>query len=512
MKINKKKATLYNIITMFLYQFIAVIVGFILPKLLLEKYGADTHGYTSTVTNIMNYVSLLNAGLSVAAIQSLYKPLAENDEKEINSVLNAIRKFYNQAGILYLIAIVIISIFLPLFIKGDISKFEIIALMLIMGLSNTIECFCYAKNMVLLQSNQKIYVVNLINAISLLIRSLIQIVLIKTNNSIIIIETVPTIMVFFRAFILEIYTRKKYTFLNSKIIPNKNALSKRWSAFTHQISSIIVNNTDIVLLNIFTNLTIVSIYSVYNLVFSHLYKLMNMIFTHGTVASFGAVINEKNDKKLNKSYDIYELGYYFVTIIVYSITSVMILSFVKIYTKGVDSIHYVDIKLAILFIIISVMSNLRVPCGTLISAAGHFKETQSHAIIEAIINIVLSLLLVKPLGMYGLLIGTICSFSYRTIDIICYSNKNILHRNCLISFKRVIIVVIGIIGSVSVYAFLKLDFFQKNWLDWFLHCIIIGIISFILATILFLIFENKKIKTIYYSILEKCKPYLNKRI
>lgn len=409
-EIGKKKSSIMNIITMGIYQFIAVISGFIIPKLLLEQYGADLHGYTSTVTTIMNYIALLNAGLATAGIQALYKPLAQKDKHRISEVINAVNKFYIKTGIMYIIAIIICACILPFVVQGQVSVLEIISLMIIMGSTSALECFIYSKNMVLLQADQRLFVVNIVNASALIIRVILQVICIKFGMGILIVQFIAVIMVIFRMFLLHIYVKKNYNFINNKVKADNTALSKRWSAFIHQISGLVVNSTDTLLLSLFTNMTYVSIYSVYNLVFSHLYTLMTTIFSHGTVASFGAAINEKKEEKVVEAFELYEFVYYFMVTIIYSITACMILPFVSIYTSNISDIQYVDPKLAILFMIISIMNNLRVPGNTIINAAGHFKETQTRAIIEAIINIIVSLILIRPLGMYGLLIGTICSF------------------------------------------------------------------------------------------------------
>lgn len=62
-----------------------------------------------------------------------------------------------------------------------------------------------------------------------------------------------------------------------------------------------------------------------------------------------------------------------------------------------NGIPYVDVKLAVLFMLIGFANNIRIPCLTMINAAGHFKETQWRAILEAVINITVSILLIKPL-------------------------------------------------------------------------------------------------------------------
>lgn len=198
----------------------------------------------------------------------------------------------------------------------------------------------------------------------------------------------------------------------------------------HQLAGLVVYNTDVTLLTLFGSLVQVSIYSVYNLVFQKLYELLTNIFSSGTLASFGQLMSENKRESLLRNYDLYEYGYYIIITFVYGVSASMILPFVSVYTKKYTDIPYVDVKLAVLFMLIGFANNIRIPCLTMINAAGHFKETQWRAILEAVINITVSLLLIKPLGMYGLLIGTICSFAYRTTDIIYYSHKHILNISC----------------------------------------------------------------------------------
>ena len=65
----------------------------------------------------------------------------------------------------------------------------------------------------------------------------------------------------------------------------------------------------------------------------------------------------------------------------------------------------------------------------MVSAAGHYKETKAGAIGEVTINLVLSLALVKLLGLVGVAFGTLVSMSFRTIYTVWYLSKHILHRS-----------------------------------------------------------------------------------
>lgn len=490
-RMSKKRASILNMACMGIYQLITALFGFILPNLILNTYGANLHGYTSTVSTIMGYIALINAGLAPAAVQALYAPLAQNDTRRINEVVNAINRFYKISGCLYTVAVVVVAGVLPFILSNQLPSFMVVSLMLVIGASNTLECFIYSKYRVLLQADQRLFVVSFVDVIVYLIRVVSQVILIKFGASIIFVMGVPTIMIVLRMLGLSKYCKKHYPQLDKKIKPDMSALNKRWSAMLHQLGGLVVYNTDVTLLTLFGSLVQVSIYSVYNLVFTHLYQFLTNIFSHGTVASFGRIISEKNRPVLLRTFDLYEYGYYLMVTFIYGVTASMILPFVSVYTKHYAELPYVDVKLAILFMIIGVANNLRVPCITMINAAGHFKETQWRSILEAVINIVISLALIKPFGMYGLLIGTVCSFAYRTTDIIFYSHRHILMTSCKKTLLRILRSVIVILVCVGIYYGLIGEYILSSWGQWIMNAVICSLITGFVTLAVYALTEPK---------------------
>lgn len=81
---------------------------------------------------------------------------------------------------------------------------------------------------------------------------------------------------------------------------------------------------------------------------------------------------------------------------------------------------------------------MRIPSIVAINTAGHFKEVKKYAVIEAVINLCISLLLVKPLGIYGVLLGTISGAAFRTPILVHYSNKNIVKRPHMNYWKKIL--------------------------------------------------------------------------
>ena len=503
--LSKKKASLLNMALMGTYQVVTALFGFVLPSMILNTYGANLHGYTTTVSNIMSYVALVNAGLAPAAVQALYSPLAKKDMYRVNQVLNAIDHFYTVSGWLYTVAIVVIAGLLPFILSNQLPPMIIISLMIVIGASSTLECFIYSKYKVLLQADQRLFIVSVADTIIYFVRIISQVLLIRLKASIVLVMAVPAIMVIFRMLILSLYCKNNYPGIDKKIKGDNSALSKRWSAMAHQLAGLVVYNTDVTLLTLFGSLVEVSIYSVYNLVFQKLYELLTNIFSSGTLASFGQLMSENKKDSLLKNYDLYEYGYYIVVTFVYGVSASMILPFVSVYTKKYVDIPYVDAKLAALFMLIGFANNMRIPCLTMINAAGHFKETQWRAILEAVINITVSLALIKPLGMYGLLIGTVCSFAYRTTDIIYYSHKYILNTSSGKSVFRIIRSAVIILFSVFLYKLLIGKYVLNSWAQWIIYAIIASALTAVATIVGYYLTEKEQFVTCINMVLNRKK-------
>ena len=490
---KKSSSSFLNIVAAIVYQVIAIIGGFIVPGLILSTYGASIHGYTSTVSNIIGYVSLVTAGLAPAAVQAYYEALVKRDNRLISCVYNTVSRLYNKAGVLYFVSLFIVGIILQFFLCNQLSVIYIYALLFSSGLNGVIECFSYSRSRVLLLADQSLYYVIFVDSAAYLIRVILQVILIANSGSIILVMLIPTILAQLRAVCLQRIIRKRYQ-IDESVPPDDRLLAKRYHAFVHQITGLIVLNTDVVLLTIVGNLTQVSQYAIYNLVFTSFYSLLTNMFKNGTVASFGRLLFEKKDR-LKYVFSQFEFIYYIVVAIIYSCCGVLIMPFVRLYTAG-QEVKYDNSVIAILFLVIGILNNIRVPADTLITAAGHFKETQWRAILEAGINLFVSILLIKPFGIVGILLGTVISFTYRSVDIVIYTYKKILHERMTKCFIRIVRMLFIVSVCIFVCSIAVHYVTINNWTRWFGASIITGIISMLLSVGINFIYEPKLLRDI----------------
>lgn len=480
----------FNFVVASFSQLLTILFAFIVPQMLINYYGPQIHGLTSVITSLLMYLTLIESGLGSASVQGLYKPLSNNDKDEINAGINAIAKFYTRVGFIFSIMIILLSIFYPIFSSNGLEYYMVFLLILISGLAQTIEYFFCSKYKILLQADKKLYIVNLVNSIGILIQGVLRIIFILFKFNIYFVQLVPAIIYIIRLLLISFYVKKNYKYLDKSVEPNYQISSKRWNVMIHQTSNLVVNNTDNIVLSNTIGYTAVSVYSVYHMVISNLSGFLTQALSNAITANFGHLLSSNDMQICKATYEEYEKLFYYLISIIFSICAVALYPFVQLYIGEVDGVQYADVWLVILFITNAVLANVRIPQLTIVTAAGHFKETQWHAMVEAIINIVVSITLVFRCGIYGVLIGTTCSFLFRDVMFVWYANRNILNRPVINTIKNMLQMILILTVAVSIGVLIVGLIDISGWMQWLIVCVITGIIA-MMGTLVYICFFDK---------------------
>ena len=298
--------------------------------------------------------------------------------------------------------------------------------------------------------------------------------LIKIGMNLLVVNLLSSLVYLSRYFVILWYIKRKYPLINYRATPNKLAINQSKSVLIHQIGGLIVFNSPFIILTIFCSLTDVSIYSVYAMVFTGLNGVLSA-FSNGLQAFFGESFVKENIQQTNSMYGKFESIFYVVMTWIYSMTYILIIPFMKIYTQGMNDANYIQLNLAILLMLSGLANQLRCPCNLIINAAGHYKQTQMHSLLEVIINVIASVFFTIKFGFVGVVLGSLCSYAYRTIDIIIYANKNLLKRNFMLSIVKGAL----IMSIFAVFLFL-IPFFDNfvvtTMKEWFVYAVVLGII------------------------------------
>lgn len=480
-----------NMIMSVLARVVALVTGMVVQREILLAYGSSLNGLTSAIAQVMSYLVLLEAGLGAASIQALYAPLAHDEWNKVSGIISATGLAYKKISRLFLLILIVVSALLPMVVLDEVTYVLAAGLTLITGGSYVLSYIVGGKYKAILNADRKVYILYILDIITLTLSCGGRIIALRLGYNILIVQLINLATVGVKNVGYVIYVKKNYTSIDYSYKPDLKAIGKRWSVLLHNIAGIVVNHTDIMILTLFSNLKIVSVYSVYNMIFSQLSTTIQSTFLQAPQASFGRMYN--NDiKAFNKMFSRYE---YMFDLLLYYITAIsvfMILPFVSVYTKGVTDIKYIDWWLPILFGAILLMSQIRTPSIIMINVAGAFAETQRGAVVEAVINLVvsLSLFFFTDFGIHGLLIGTVCSYLYRTVDVIVFNYRKLITVPVSGFIKNNIINSLSFCLCFIVFYILK-PVMVSNFFEWIVQAVIVALVCGLVFLVFNLLMNRK---------------------
>lgn len=477
----RSKKALKNIIVSVLLQIITIVCGFIIPKMIIQNFGSSVNGLVTSIVQFLAYITLLESGIGPVVKAALYKPIAEKDEKQIANVLKASEKFFKTLSYIFIVYIIVLCVIYPTVINSEFDIPFTVSLIIIIAISTFSEYFFGITYKLFLHAEQKSYIASTIQIVTTIINTIVIILLIKLKCSIHVVKLASTIIFVFRPILQNLYVKKKYN-INLKNADSNYKLEKKWDGLAQHIASVVHENTDVVILTIFSTLPEISVYSVYLLVVNGVKNLV-LALSGGIDASFGDMIAKNEKEILNKSFKTYELFYYTIITIFFTCTMILIVPFVEVYTSGISDVNYSRPLFAFFIVLAEFVFCIRVPYNSITLAAGHFKETKNGAWVEAGINIIVSCILVIKFGIIGVAIGTLIAMLIRTVEFLIYASKNILQRDVKECIKMILIIAFQII---LIYI-IKIIFFEKfainTYIDWIIYAIIICTIVSIIVII-----------------------------
>lgn len=464
---GSRKKIKYNLLWGIASEVLTIVLGIIIPRLILTSYGSEVNGLLGSVTQIYSYIALLEAGIGTATVQALYKTVGNKNKEKTNAVLAATNKYYHRTGVLYLLAIAIFSVVYPLVIDTEIPIMTIIFVIVFNGLGSVINYWVQAKYFLLLQAEGKNYIKTVLTMGTNIFKNVAKIILMAYGFDVVFVQVIAMMVSLIQMIYVTWYIKKYYNWIDLNVEPDYDAISQSKNVLVHQVSGLIFNNTDNIVLSVFCGLKVVSVYSMYTMLFGMISTALSTV-SSSIVFLMGQIFHTDR-KKFMEIFNCYELFYMTLVFVLYSVANFFILPFIDLYTQGIHDIEYIDTLLPLLFISTYLLSCGRSATNQVIYFAGHFKLTQNRSIVESAINIIVSIVAVQFWGIYGVLVGTLAALFYRSNDIIIYVNKRILNRSPWITYKRWFVNLA--VFLVVLYVNKKLDFDLSSYKNVFLYCI-----------------------------------------
>lgn len=410
MFIDRKANTKRNVIWGTLRQVLDVLLRFLIRTIVIRMLGAEYLGLSNLFSSILQVLSLAEAGFSSAIVFSMYRPIAEDDTDKICALLAYYRRVYRIIGCIITVGGICVMPFLERIIKGgypaDINLYLLYGIFLF---DTAISYFLFSYRQCLLTAHQRNDVYSRIVTTVMLTEYVIQIVMLVVFRNYYLYIVFRPIATVTTNILCGLITRKMYpNYRCAGVLGQADRLiirEKISGLIVAKLSEITRNSFDSVFISAYLGLKAVAVYGNYYYIHYSLIVLL-MILLSSIAAGVGNSVavesKSKNFQDFRKIQFLYHWLFGWCTVCLLCLYQ----PFMEIW---VGREMLASFPVMVIFCVYFYCLSLGGVQSTYTQANGLWWESRKYYVMEAVANIVLNWILVKYLGIFGIVLASVIS-------------------------------------------------------------------------------------------------------
>ncbi|NBJ91308.1 lipopolysaccharide biosynthesis protein [Parablautia muri] len=455
---GRVKSAARNIAFGYIGNIVTQLLGFVLRTIFIDHLGDTLNGVNDLYTGILSVLSMAELGVGTALNFSLYGPVARKDYEKIKSYMLLYKKAYRVIGLVIGVIGLVISPFLPYLVKQP-QGIEIrdLTLYYFIFLFNTVSSYFVAYKYSLVNAEQNNYIQTNIITITKMITVTFQIIVIMLTENFYLYLLTAAFVELFQKIAVSRYLNKRYPYLLERKVAGLSKeetgeiIKKTKALVFHKVGDVARLQTDSMIISAFINVTLVGYVGNYNMVLTSVANFVNIIF-NSVLSGFGNLIATESREK---QYQIFKV-YRFFACWVYGFSAVgffLLLTPFIIIWQGAEKVLAVSVVACIL--IDYYFKGDRIVLSNFKTAAGVFEQDKYLALIQGVVNLIISIVLVQKIGLVGIYIGTIVSGLIANVTKpliiykVCFDKRVGAYFADSVKYLIVLVVILGILTGLK---------------------------------------------------------------
>lgn len=402
-----------NIFFGYISNFIIMLMGFLQRHVFIMVLGRSLLGVNGLYTDILSALSLAELGIGSAMNYSLYKPVADNDQEKIKSYMRLYKKAYLVIACVIAVIGLALTPFLPYIIResGGISVGDLTVYYLIF-LFNTVSTYFVAYKYSLSNAQQRNYIQTNIATVTKIVTCLLQIVmLLATKNFLLFLLTQAAVELLQKIFV-SIYFNRLYPYLRDRNVRKLDraetavVVTKTKALMFHKIGDVARLSTDNIIITYFMSVDWVGIVGNYTYVITYAANFIGVIF-NSVISGFGNLVATESKEKQYAVFKVYR----FFACWLYGFAAVGFWFLLTPFVAGIwlDESWQLGQTVLTLILVDLYFKGGRVVLVNFKIAAGVFEQDKYLALIQGVVNLVISIAGIRWIGLAGVYVGTVVS-------------------------------------------------------------------------------------------------------
>lgn len=478
-KIERTKNASRNIIFGIILKIYQILVPFLMRTAMIYFMGVEYLGLNSLFTSILSTLNLAELGVGSAMIFSMYKPIAEDDEKAVCALLNLYRVYYRIIGCIILVIGTILTPFIPKLINGQIpTGINIYVIYFLNLIITVISYWLFAYKNSILQVHQRIDIISKVSLVISTIQYILQLLVLWILRNYYMYVLVLLLTQAINNIAVAYYAKKIYPqFQPFGKVGNieKIRINQRIrDLFTAKIGGVIYDSADSIVISAFLGLTQLAIYQNYFYILNSISGFITVIFSACTAGIGNSLVLETQQKNLN---DLNKFTFIICWISGFCSCSLLCLyqPFMEIWVGKKFMLNNLAV---ICFVIYFFIRQFNALLNLYKDAAGIWHQDRLRPLIAALTNLILNLVLIKYIGIYGVILSTVIAIAvvgepwilYNIFTVIFSINQLKPYLKKVISY--IIVVVLSCVITYFICEFIKTSLYFSLALKALICCII----------------------------------------
>lgn len=472
-EISRLGNTLRNFKFGVLAQLVVTLLGFCSRTVFIHMLGEEYLGVNGLYTSILDVLSLTELGLSDVVVFSLYKPLAQRDEKKLTALMGYYKTIYRFIALaVACIGLALVPV-LRLLLESEIDTFHL-NLYYLMFLANSVCSYLLVYKSSIIQADQKRYLISKYQMFFKLLTTVIQILVLLVLHNFTVYLAIQISMTIANNLFLSWKADRMYPFLGKKAELSKeekqNIFRDVRHMFSYKAGGQLLNGTDNLYISSMISTATVGIYDNYTMIQTMVVTAFTNTVNQAVLGSIGNLNATETDARKKQIFDVYNLVFTWMTTFCTVSLAALYNPFIRLWAGENWLLPMSTVAVICLNFF---LPNVLTPVWSYRNTTGLFRETKNILLYAAGINLVLSYFMGKAWGLTGILAATsisrlATSFWFEPLLL----HKRIFHCSSASYFGKVLVHLAAAVVSYAGIVFVSSLLGLGNWGDLFLRGIL----------------------------------------
>lgn len=410
MKKSRTEYSARNTIVAIVSKVCAILVGFLTRIVFINTISQSYVGVNGLFLDILKALAFSDMGIDTAISYALYRPIAEGNIEKQKSLMRLFRYIcWIVAFFVFILGILAIP-FIDVLAKKEQGINQLI-LIYMLYLTNSVLSYFMVYKKILIVAHELLYITIMYETGTVIVQYLLQIIILFHTRNFILFVSMMSLCTVINNIAISRKADKLYPYLRDKKVQSLSYAEQKklyrniWAMLLHKLGSILVNNTDNLLLSSIVGIISNSLYSNYYLIIGSISQILHQLF-RGIIASVGN-LGVKNDDNYIKR--IFEASF-FVQQWVFGMLTICMFEAIDIFVEICFGENYIFSKDITLILCLNFyFTGMRQAVLVFRDSMGLFWYDRYKSLAEAFVNLTTSVILGIYLGTLGIFLGTLIS-------------------------------------------------------------------------------------------------------